>query len=129
MKKCYLLDTDILIDCLRGNPKALSFIEKATVRTCYISSISVAELYAGVREGRERELLAQFLTAFETVDISPQVAQIGGLYRRDYHKSHQVGLADALIAASAAACKAELATLNQKHYPMIEHVHVPYAKH
>jgi predicted nucleic acid-binding protein len=129
MKKYYLLDTDILIDCLRGNSKALSFIEKATSRTCYISSISVAELYAGVREGRERELLEQFLTAFETVDISPKIAQAGGLYRRDYHKSHNVGLADALIAASAGAYHAKLATLNQKHYPMIENVYVPYAKH
>lgn len=129
MKKPYLLDTDIIIDCLRGKQKALSFVEKViTQKVCYISTISVAELYAGVRAGKEQKLLEEFLNAFEMVTVSSDIAQTGGLYRRDYGKSHGVGLADALIAATANACHAQLASLNKKHYPMIEDVHVPYSK-
>lgn len=127
MKKRYLFDTDILIDCLRNKQKAVAFLEKAIAeKTCFISTINIAELYAGVREGKEQKLLEQFLTAFETVDIDTVIAQTGGLYRRDYGKSHGVGLADALIAATADAYHAQLVTLNKKHYPMLENVQVPY---
>ncbi|MFZ3115096.1 MAG: PIN domain-containing protein [Syntrophales bacterium] len=50
-----------------------------------------------------------------------------GLYRRQYGPSHGVGLADALIAATAEANDAKVATLNKTHFPMIEVV-VPYRK-
>jgi predicted nucleic acid-binding protein len=50
------------------------------------------------------------------------------LYRRDYGKSHGVGLADALIAATAELNQATLVTLNQKHFPMIIDIMVPYQK-
>lgn len=39
-----------------------------------------------------------------------------------------VGLADALIAASAEIYGLTLATLNKKHYPMLKTVHIPYRK-
>ena len=128
MKQCYLIDTDILIDCLRGKQKALVFIESAMAqKVCFISAMSIAEINAGVREGQERQLLTQFLTSFEVVSLTRSIAEVGGLYRRDYGKSHGVGLADALIAACAQANDAQLATLNKKHYPMMA-VHVPYRK-
>jgi predicted nucleic acid-binding protein len=50
------------------------------------------------------------------------------LFRRDYGKSHGVGLADALIAASAEMRGAVLVTLNRKHFPMLPTVIVPYQK-
>ena len=52
----------------------------------------------------------------------------GGLFRRDYGKSHGVGLADALIAATAELAQATLVTLNAKHFPMLPTVLVPYQK-
>ncbi len=51
----------------------------------------------------------------------------GGLYRRDYGPSHGVGLADALIAATAELHQAKFVTLNARHFPMVE-VEVPYSK-
>src|SRR5476649_1573681 len=102
VKNKWLIDTDILIDYLRGSAKASQFVEDAIKKSaCYISSISIAELYAGVRDGKEREILDRFLHVFAVVEIERQIAQTGGLYRRDYGKSHGVGLADAIIAAAA----------------------------
>jgi predicted nucleic acid-binding protein len=88
----------------------------------------VAELYAGVREGSERHTLERFLAAFEVVPVDEAIAAKGGLYRRDYGKSHGTGLADALIAATAAVHQATLVTLNKKHFPMLASIHVPYQK-
>ena len=41
-----------------------------------------------------------------------------GEYLSNYSKSHNVKIADALIAASAFINKAKLYTQNKKHYPM-----------
>ena len=43
-----------------------------------------------------------------------------GDYLRQYRRSHGLEVADAVIAASAVANKAELWTRNRKHYPMKE---------
>jgi hypothetical protein len=56
------------------------------------------------------------------------LAERGGLLRRDYAPKHGTGLADALIAASAQQCGAELVTLNAKHFPMLQNVIVPCRK-
>ena len=44
----YLIDTDVIIDYLRGNPKAKTFFEKIP-GNLYLSSITVAELYADIK--------------------------------------------------------------------------------
>ena len=41
---------------------------------------------------------------------------------------HEVGLADAVIAATAESLGAELKTLNVKHFPMLKGLKPPYVK-
>jgi hypothetical protein len=122
-----LLDTDVLIDYLRGREESVAYVEGLTAQL-YISSVTVAELYAGVREGAERVKLDAFIGAFAIVPVEREIAVKGGLYRRDFGKSHNVGLADALIAATAERKQATLVTLNKKHFPMLNDVTVPYQK-
>jgi len=122
----FLIDTDVAIDYLRGNADAIAYIEGLSGNN-FISAITVAELYAGVRDGAERTALESFIRAFQVVEIESGTAEQGGLYRRDFGKSHGVGLADALIAACAEARGATLVTLNAKHFPMLP-AHVPYHK-
>ena len=122
-----LIDTDVLIDYLRDYPDAVTYVEARQER-CIISAVTVAELYAGVREGEERTRLDRFISAFEIVLVDASIAIQGGLYRRDYSKSHNVGLADALIAATAVQRQVSLATLNSMHFPMLPDVIVPYQK-
>lgn len=122
-----LLDTDVLIDYLRGQVDAVAFLRKTRRRLC-VSALTIAELHVGVREGAERQVLDNFLGLMEVLVVSPEIAKLGGLWRRDYGKSHGTGLIDALIAASAEIHGCALATLNEKHYPMLEAVQVPYRK-
>ncbi len=81
-----LLDTDVLIDYLRAAPEAVAWLEGQTGRLC-VSVISVAELDAGVREGREREELDAFVQNFEILPVDAVVAQRGGLLRRDCRRN------------------------------------------
>lgn len=125
-----LVDTDLLVDYLRGHPSAIRFIEDHANRII-LSAMSVAELYAGVRggvTGPEQLALENFLSLFSIIPVSAEVAKVGGLYRRDYAGSHGVGLADAVIAATAVLSDAELKTLNVKHYPMFDGLEAAYRK-
>lgn len=122
-----LIDTDVLIDYLRGQTDAVAFLRK-TRRKLRVSAVTVAELHVGVREGEEREVLDRFLGLLEMIDITPDIARRAGLWRRDFGKSHGTGLMDALIAASAELSGSTVVTLNDKHYPMLESVLVPYRK-
>ena len=127
MSERLLLDTDVLIDYLRGNVDAIAYLESQTL-PLQIAAITVAELYAGVRDGEERVKLDAFVSAFEIIPTTKEIALQGGLYRRDYGKSHGTGLADALIAATAEHTQATFVTMNRKHFPMLPHVITPYQR-
>src|SRR5210317_374165 len=122
-----LLDTDVLVDFLRGQNKAVAFVNTHSARII-LSSIVVAELYAGVKGDAEQAALEDFVSLFRVVPVSAEIAKAGGLYKRDYGKSHGVGLADAILAATAEAENAELKTLNRKHYPMLKGLIPAYTK-
>jgi predicted nucleic acid-binding protein len=127
MAKKLLLDTDVLVDYLRGYPPAVEYLESRQEELT-TSAIVVAELYADVREDKERTALHTLISTFEVTSIDMGLAERGGLLRRDFAPKHGTGLADALIAATAQQTGAELVTLNAKHFPMLRNVTVPYKK-
>jgi len=122
-----LVDTDVLVDYLRGHPRAVDFV-RARSHRIILSSLVVAELYAGVRGDEERETLDAFVSLFRIVPVSAGIAKAGGRYKREYGRSHGVGLADAVLAATAELEDAELKTLNVKHYPMVKGLSPVYVK-
>jgi predicted nucleic acid-binding protein len=127
MPKTILLDTDVLVDYLREYPPAVEYLESRR-ENLSTSVVVVAELYAGAREGSERTALSTLLSLFEIIPVDAELAERGGLLRRDFGPKHGTGLADALIAASAQKSGAELVTLNAKHFSMLSNVTVPYKK-
>lgn len=127
MLRPYLVDTDVFIDYLRGFPQAVAFV-KAKSSRIITSSIVVAELYAGVQGEEEEVTLDSLISLFQVIPVSPELAKQGGFYRHDYGKSHNVGLADAIIAATATGLDAELKTLNTRHYPMFKGLRPAYRK-
>jgi hypothetical protein len=127
MEAPILVDTDIMVDFLRGHPKAIALVRVHSARII-LSSIVAAELYAGVKGADELRTLDDLIALFRVIPVSREIARTGGLYRRDYGKSHGVGLADAIVAATADTENADLMTLNPKHYPMYKGLRPAYAK-
>lgn len=127
MARSILLDTDVLVDFFRGHSKAVAFVNAHSDRII-LSSIVIAELYAGVKGDAEQAVMENFVSLFSIVPVSAEIAQAGGLHKRDYGKSHGVGLADAILAATAEAENAELKTFNTKHYPMLKGLRPAYKK-
>jgi len=126
MEKRYLVETDVFVDYLRDHQAATDFLEREGPEWM-VSVVSVAELFAGCHN-EEKERLQAFLEAFEIVPLNHEIAVRAGALKYRYAKSHGIGLADALIAATAELLHASLATLNQKHFPMLKTVVVPYKK-
>ena len=122
----FLVDTDVLIDFLRGYAPAVEWMGKLQNRPL-VSVVTIAELRAGMRAGEERALETLF-DASVVIPVDAQIAGRAGDLRREFGPSHGTGLADALIAASSIVNKARLATLNVKHYPMMEGLLQPYQK-
>jgi predicted nucleic acid-binding protein len=126
MSDTLLVDTDILIDYLRDYQPAVEWLEALTV-DLKLSAINVAEIYSGMREP-ERRKIETLLECFTIIPLDAALAESGGLLRRDFGKSHGTGLADAIIAATVQKLGCSLATLNHKHFPMLDSVIVPYQK-
>lgn len=91
-----LMNTDVLIDFLRGKDKAISFIDEFSPHII-LSPIVIAELYAGVKGTNELTVVDNYISLFHVVSIDSEIAKAGGLYKRDFGKSHGVGLADAIL--------------------------------
>jgi predicted nucleic acid-binding protein len=114
-----VVDTDLLIDYLREHPPAISFLEIDFTGTQLGSTATIAELYGGVRDAKERTQLDLAIRAFEVIPVSAAIARLAGEMRRTYGKSHDTGIIDCMIAATAQLENAGVATLNRKHFPMV----------
>ena len=128
--KRFLIDTDVIIDHLRGEEKARDFLKqiKSGETDILYSVVTKAELYSGVRP-REEGKIALLLSSMEEVGIDGEIAVVAGRYRNKFYASHGLLLPDALIAASAKKNEAVLVTLNKKHYPMKDiKIQTPYSK-
>jgi predicted nucleic acid-binding protein len=127
MEAPILVGTDIMADFLRGYPKAVALARTHSTRII-LPGIVATELYAGVKGDEELSALNDLIALFRIIPASREIARAGGLYRRDYGRSHGVGLADAVVAATADVEEADLKTLYTKHYPMFKSLRPAYVK-
>jgi predicted nucleic acid-binding protein len=115
----YLIDTDVLIELLRGNRRIISYLDDLHKEgnAFFYSPVTKAEIFHGVRKGEEGRINLLF-HSMECVPVSDEIGGKAGLYLKQFHLSHSVQVGDAIIAASAFYAGAVLVTCNEKHYPM-----------
>jgi predicted nucleic acid-binding protein len=121
-----LVDTNVLIEFLRGYPKAGDWMLRHVRRPLAISSVSVLELFSGARDQAEEKAIQNLLSVFQTISVDARIGERAGKLKRRYAPSHSVGAMDAIIAATALAERLTLVTLNVKHFPMLDRVERPY---
>lgn len=112
-----LVDTNIVVDFLRGTPAATAWFDELGDRPA-ISAISVLELFAGARSQRDERDIVAVRQQLTCLPISEVIGERAGAIMRHFRKSHDIDIPDALIAATAEHHALELATLNVKHFPM-----------
>ena len=118
-----LLDTNILIDHLRGEAKATALLQDVAVGrvTASISVITESELLsAHSLTPRQLRDIAALLSVLPKLAVTSHVAQTAARFRRTY----RIDLADALIAATASLAHATLVTRNLRHFRSVRELHV-----
>ena len=120
-----LVDTNILIELLRKAPGALAWFRSLDERPM-MSAVSVLELYAGARIQREERDILTLRHHVNCLPICQEIAELAGSMMRRFHKSHNIDIPDAIIAATAEHHGLRLATLNIKHFPMFPKLKRPY---
>jgi len=105
-----VLDTNILIDFLRGLPQARAEMDMYTLRA--ISVVTWIEVLVGAEPTALAKTLA-FLEKFEVIPLDETVAMRAASIRRQ----HRVKLPDAIVWASADVGSLLLVTRNTKDFP------------
>jgi predicted nucleic acid-binding protein len=121
----YLLDTDIIIDVLNGKKGRPSLLRGLVVEGHLLAccSISVTEVYAGLRPGEEQKT-SNFLYSLKYYSIDFDVARLAGALKCKYgSKGKSLNIADTTIAAVALQYGLSLITGNKKDFPMKELQH------
>ena len=116
------VDSDILIWHLRGEVKALKFLQSlqnSGENELWIGAMQRAEIVFFMQPQEEEKTLL-FLSQFKTTVIDqPCIDLAAALYRR-WHPSHGIDINDAFLAAIAMSSGGKIFCLNLKHYPMPE---------
>ena len=115
-----LVDTDIAIDFLRRRNYAQKQLEHwAEEGLLAISTLTHLEIYQGMKAGEERATNA-FLDGLVSVAVDVPIARRAGTMLGELRsKGMAIGIADAIIAATALQINAPLLTNNVEHYPFL----------
>jgi len=117
--KKYFIDSDVIIDYLRGVSEIRDFlVELKKKGILVISVVNIVEIYSGksIKSVKKKIVIDSFLDEFKVVVLEKSLAKISGRIRMEY----QTPFADAIIAASAIESKAILVTRNVKHFSKIK---------
>ncbi len=108
-----LVDTDVLVDHLRGHAR----FDPAQDRAFY-SVVTRAELSAG--RGVDEEAVRTLLAPMVEILLDREIAEVAGRIRREV----RVALPDALVAATALARAIPVVTRNRRHFEQVPGVKV-----
>ena len=113
-----LVDTDIAIDFLRRRDYALKLLESwAGEGLLAISTLTHLEIYQGMKAGEEKATNA-FLDGLVSVTVDIPIARRAGTMLGELRSTGiTIGIADAIIAATALQFGAPLLTNNIAYYP------------
>jgi predicted nucleic acid-binding protein len=110
-----ILDTDALVDLVRGHPTATAWF--ATLpQMPFVCGFSALELLYGCRDAGELRAGQAFLRAFPIVWPAEQDLQRALTEYPPLRLAHGLGVIDALIAATAVGQGLPLVTFNVRHF-------------
>ena len=114
-----ILDTNILIEILKGNPETVHTVEAMPGDLC-ISAITSMELYYGALNKTETVRIEKFLRHFTVLYPDETLSRRAVELVKRYAKSHTLNIPDSIIAATALSYGYPLMTYNRKDFRFID---------
>lgn len=116
----YLIDSDVLINFLKGESDAVKTIKKLQKQPLYVSIISVGEVLEGLLEAKNKKKLTSFKELLKTLTVVnidfvviEKFASVRKLLRK---KGMLIDNFDLLIASTCLAHDLCLVTRNKSHF-------------
>jgi predicted nucleic acid-binding protein len=123
-----MIDSDVLIWYMRGNPKAYNIIESQN--GFFISVVTYMELVQGMQNKRELTLLRKTMRNWNAriLYINEDISTKAMFFIEQYFLSHSILPTDALIGATAISNGLTLLTSNIKHYKTLKNIELQVFK-
>lgn len=126
MERKYLLDTDIVIELLRKNANVIKRIEQVKRKNCFISEITIAELYFGAAKSERYEQQVKdvetIMSFFKIIPIFECFPLYGQLRWQLQSKGLKIGDLDIFIGATAIAKGLTMVTGNTAHFERLQNI-------
>jgi predicted nucleic acid-binding protein len=114
----HIFDTDVSVDIARGYMPALLWFDSLE-EVAAISGYAYMEVLGGCKDKGEIRRVRMLLSPLQVVWPNEQTCGRGLTDFAQYHLSHNLGILDALIAATAIDLGATLCTFNTKHFSVV----------
>jgi predicted nucleic acid-binding protein len=119
-----LIDTDWVVDYLKGKAPAVQLLESLAQEGAAISLITYGEIYEGIYFGNDRQRHEQgfrgLLHIVEVLSLNPPILEEFARLRGELRaKGQLIGDLDLLIAATAVHHNLSLLTRNTRHFSRI----------
>ncbi len=124
MENSVCIDTDIIIDHLRGRaPGAQLYEQIITNYTPYTTYINKFELLCGAYSLREISVIEKSLLGFKILPFNDSSGyEAAAVYKNLKKKGSMIGIRDILIAGTVIANRVQLASNNQTDFKRIQGV-------
>ena len=114
-----VLDSNIIIEILKGNDKVINRVEEIGLENVCLTYITVMEVIYGARNKREKKIIEEFLRSFEILYSNENIDMQAVEYINKFSLSHDARIPDVIIAAICVYYHYELFTFNLKDFVYI----------
>ena len=121
----YLLDTDVCIELIKHNERVLDKVESVGVDHCFVTEITIAELFYGAaKSGRPEQFddVEYILQSFDLKPLLPSLRLYGENKALLEDKGQIIGEFDLLIGSCAVHNNLIMVTSNLKHFDHIPNI-------
>ena len=125
MVKQYLLDTDVCIELIKYNELVLDKVEEIGADNCFITAITIAELFYGAAKSARPEQfndITYIMQSFKLVPILPSLRLYGTNKAYLEDNGQMIGEFDLLIGSCAVHNHYVMVTSNIKHFDHIPNI-------
>ncbi len=122
-----LIDTSIIIEFLRKKDKRNTYLWKVKEGgfNCFISTITIFELYAGAITDRHKQDLEKLLRWIEIIPFTQEIAKRSAeIYKKLKANNQLIEFRDIFIGATALEMELPLITLNEVHFNRIQGIKI-----